>query len=379
MSNQKSKGFLESTFKGSMGRRAGQTAGRIRAELEKFTLEEKIGIIGSLITIGSLFLNWYSDVDVFRTGDTFTGLSGPLMVLGFTMLILSVGNALMISAKAFRVRPFASWKLGKTQLWIGSASLYFLVATHFIYFNPQFGLNILSKQSETGVMVCLLGIVMTCLGGFLAYRKDGVPADVLEDSRAETFDRVARVVKKVVAEKEIRKIEAAAVNQPVAQMTAAVVTPVMEVREIIQEEAPKPANAALDNFRKLMEKERKLGSKVNTRAGLNSMNQATVSNDRIVENARPVMENNARPKTEYERSQVYDHLKKMMERDSMSPEQRKKLRTKESAENVFSAKMATSKPRTTAAASRPVVKSASASSNAGGGDLLRSAMLRKKN
>lgn len=363
-----------------MGRRAGQTAGRIRAELEKFTLEEKIGIIGSLITIGSLFLNWYSDVDVFRTGDTFTGLTGPLMVLGFTMLTLSIGNALMIAAKAFKIRPFASWKLGKTQLWIGSASLYFLVATHFIYFHPQFGLNILSKQSETGVMVCLLGIVMTCLGGFLAYRKDGAAVDVLEDSRAETYDQIAQVVKKVVNEKTVRRMETEIVNErnvPVA-VAEQVETPIMEAREALPE-APKPANAALDNFRKLMEKERKLGSKANVRPGLNSMNQSTVSNDRIVENVRPVMENTTRQKTEYERSQVYDHLKKMMERDTMTPEQRRKMRTKESAENVFSAKMTAAKPRATTAA-RTISKPAAAPSvAASGGDLLRNAMLRKKN
>jgi hypothetical protein len=377
MNNQKkSKGFLENTLKGSMGKKAGQTAGRIRAELEKFTLEEKIGIIGSLITIGSLFLNWYSDVDVFRTGDTFSGLSGPLMALGVTMLILSAGNALMIAAKAFKVRPFASWKLGKTQLWIGSASLYFLVVAHFIYFHPQFGLNILSKQSESGVIVCLLGIVMTCLGGFLAYRKDGAVVDILEESRAETYDQVAEVVRKTVVQKQV----AAAMPMYVENEMPAYVEPV--VANEVAVEATKPANAALDNFRKLMEKERKLGSKTAARPGLNSMNNQTVvkpSNDKIVENYRPVMENSTRQKTDYERSQVYDHLKKMMERDTMTPEQRKKLRTKEVAENVFSAKVATAKPRATTTA-KPASRPASAPTvAASSGDLLRSAMLRKKN
>ena len=92
------------------------------------------------------------------------------------------------------------------------------------------------------------------------------------------------------------------------------------------------------------------------------------------------MENSTRNKTEYERSQVYDHLKKMMERDTMTPEQRKKMRTKESAENVFSAKMAVAKPRATTAARATASRPAAAPSvAASGGDLLRNAMLRKKN
>lgn len=255
----------------------------------KLSSDQKLNIIGSTLMIISLFANWYSDKDVFRSGETFSGLNGPLYLTGYSMLILAAGNLLLSLGQAIKfpvIKNFSKSNVGKQQMGIGFGTMYLLILVNSVYFHPQFGLNILSKKSEAGVLLALFGSVLICGGGYLAYRQKFV-----EMEKAET----------PVAAREKVEVKATA---PVAAPT-----PTKAPSELTREVESSIANA------------------------IPEIQPATVHRSLHTEKEPAV-------KTDYERSKLYENLKKSMVRDTLSPQERKKLREKETNESVFSAKFA---------------------------------------
>ncbi len=257
----------------------------------RLSSDQKLNIIGSTLLIISLFANWFSDKDVFRSGDTFSGLNGPLYLMGYSILILAIGNLLLGLGQAFKfpiIRNFSKSNVGKQQMGIGFGTMYLLVLVNSVYFHPQFGLNILSKKSEAGVLLALVASVLICIGGYLAYRQK-----FIEQEKTET----------PVAARE--KIDV----KVTATVTAPAPTPVKAPSELSREVENSIANA------------------------IPEIQPATVHRSLQTEKEPAI-------KTDYERSKLYENLKKSMVRDTLSPQERKKLREKETNESVFSAKFA---------------------------------------
>lgn len=259
----------------------------------KLSSDQKLNIIGSTLLIISLFANWFSDKDVFRSGDTFSGLNGPLYLMGYSMLILAAGNLLLSLAQAIKfpiIKNINKSNTGKLQMAIGFGTMYLLVLINSVYFHPQFGLNVLSKKSEAGVLLALVASVLICVGGYLAYRQKFV-----EMEKAETA---------VAAREKVGIKTAATVAAPTP-----IPTPTKAPSELTREVESSIANA------------------------IPEIQPATVHRSLHTEKDSGV-------KTDYERSKLYENLKKSMVRDTLSPQERKKLREKETNESVFSAKFA---------------------------------------
>ncbi|MBD3270278.1 hypothetical protein GF376_02020 [Candidatus Peregrinibacteria bacterium] len=128
--------------------------------------DKKLALIGSILLFISLFLPWYSDVDALSTGDSFTALNGPLYLLGFSIMTLSIANLVF----AFGENFFN--KRGIYQMAFGFGSMYLLIVINSAYFHPKFGLNLLSKTSEYGVMIAMVATVLVCVGGYLNFSKN---------------------------------------------------------------------------------------------------------------------------------------------------------------------------------------------------------------
>lgn len=249
---------------------------------------QKLNLIGSGLMMISLFLNWFSDTDIFRSGDTYTGLSGPLYLVGFSLLMISLLNVITTLAKALDwsiVKGLDESKIGKLQMMAGFSSMYLLLLVNSVYFSPLFGLNILSKRSEIGVMLALISTVMICIGGYLAYRK-----------KFEIMEKVElRPTPKTVASPTVQ-VNSERTHMPVLNQPERLVNS--------PETQPEMANITPVS---------KGGS-----GGYYS-------------------ERDPRGKTDYEKNKLYENLRKTMLRDTMSPQQRKKERTKETHRNAFSA------------------------------------------
>ncbi len=249
----------------------------------RLELTTKMQLIGSTLLILSLFLNWYSDTDVFRSGDVYTGLSGPLNFIGWNLMLVAVLNICLTLAKNVKLgftRKFTEVGLGKLQMIFGFSAMYLLIIVNAIYFNPQFGLNILSKRSEIGVMLAMVSTVMICVGGYLAFRKK--------------FD-----IEQV--EESVEPRGAVPVELPAVMYATAT--------------APVPAHAASSP----------------------AAAEIIQENPVVVETAPAYSGGGIREKTDYERTKAYETLKKMMLKDTLTPDQRRREREKGVNENAFSA------------------------------------------
>lgn len=257
---------------------------------------QKLNLIGSGLMIVSLFLNWFSDTDIFHSGDTYSGLSGPLYMVGITLFAVAVINIavnLMMAMKWSLVKRLSESSAGKLQMMAGFGAMYLLLLVNSVYFSPQFGLNILNKRSEIGVMLTLVATVMICIGGYLAFRKkfEGMHSEIITEEIVPTAQpameqavmperthTVNTIANKVVTERVVTTQSARTVAEPVSEPTP-------------------------------------------------------VAN----EDGSYFSERDPRGKTEYERTKLYENLRKTMLRDTMSPQQRKKERAQDTNRNAFSA------------------------------------------
>jgi len=145
------------------------------------TLLDKIGKLpiymkmigfGSLITLISVFLPWYQDLDAFNTGDMFIGLSGPLYLLGFLILTLSLGSFAIFMFR-FLGKPLPKLPLRESHnhVFAGVFNLFLLLITNSIYFHSKFGINITQKEIRFGMILAFAGAVLVVLGGMMQNKK----------------------------------------------------------------------------------------------------------------------------------------------------------------------------------------------------------------
>lgn len=281
----------------------------------KLSSGQKITMMGSLLLILSLFLNWFSDKDVFRSGDTYTALGGPLYLPGLTILLAAVfalGLVVLAALRNKRIMALGTATQGKMQMLAGFFSMYLLIVINSVYFHPRFGLNILEKKTEIGVTLALAATVLICVGGYLSYRRkfeEEAPA-VPALANAESVLSGARV-----------RAEAG-VNAPVPTRTAqvgSIANPVPPRQHVPLESVPVQTSTAV------------------TGQTIPAAEQAGTPVVPVAPVGGYFSERDARGKTEYERNKLYENLKRTMVRDTLSPEQRRKLREKEAKENAFSA------------------------------------------
>lgn len=181
---------------------------------------EQINLIGSALLVISLFFNWYSDKDVFRSGDIYSGLAGPLYFLGFNLLLLGlVSGGLVVARRIVIGKKINEDQMGKWQMIIGFFSMYLLIVINSIYFSAQFGLNLINKKSEIGVMIALIGTVLMCTGGYLSFRKkfkDDLETENMEGQKV--IDKVEAVIMPKLEEAE--RVSAGIKEAPIAASPA---------------------------------------------------------------------------------------------------------------------------------------------------------------
>lgn len=142
----------------------------LRKIIFKLPFEKKLIGAGAIIMGLSLFFPWYQDVDNFKIGAIYTGFTGPLYAIGYTLLTLSVLSAFFIIADALERRYFHI-ETRKLYLGFGILSFYLLFLTNSIYFSVDFGMNITFKQSEFGMFMALFAASLFTIGGYMNTRE----------------------------------------------------------------------------------------------------------------------------------------------------------------------------------------------------------------
>ena len=155
------------------------------------SFEKKLIAIGTILMVISLFLPWYQDLDSFRTGDTFTGLTGPLYIAGFTFLIIASFSIFLLVTDYFDKKvPLFRVKASKFFLPAGIFSFYLLILVNSVYFDKSFGINITLKQSQFGMFIAFVGAALLTIGGYLLSRERSIIMKDFQDEANATITQM---------------------------------------------------------------------------------------------------------------------------------------------------------------------------------------------
>lgn len=164
---------------------------RINELLLSLPFDRKLIGAGSVLMILSLFMPWYQDRDTFNTGDMFFGLTGPLYLAGFSILVLAALNITFIVFDVLNKKmPFITMKASSFFLLAGLVSFYVLLLVNSVYFHAKFGLNITIKQSDFGMFFAFIAASLITIGGYLAGRDK---VSLLKDFQKEAQEQPVKM------------------------------------------------------------------------------------------------------------------------------------------------------------------------------------------
>lgn len=144
------------------------TFARLKETFLRLPKQTKFIGLGSLILGISTFLPWYADLDSYKIGDQFLGITGPASIVGIVILLLSGFSFWIFSYHLFeRKVPRLPVREGILNLFVAIESLFLLVLVNFIYFHPKFGVNITLKESRFGMAGAFIGAIVLLIGGYI--------------------------------------------------------------------------------------------------------------------------------------------------------------------------------------------------------------------
>jgi hypothetical protein len=177
-----------------------------KLRLKRLPAKEKLILIGGLLVIIGAFFPWYKDLDKFRTGDTFLGVTGPLYLAGIIILMCGVVSFGTIFSRLIG-KSTAKLPFHEGYLHLGGAglSILMIILTTSVYFHPKFGINLTEKTIGIGMLMAMVGVGLVILGSVLTIRKRGVNFE--EEGKLEPLIDVADRIQSDIKPKipEIKK------------------------------------------------------------------------------------------------------------------------------------------------------------------------------
>lgn len=166
------------------------SANNIKAKFLKLALPQKLIGAGAIIALVSAVLPWYSDIDMYNTGERFLGVTGPLYLVGYIIIALSLFSIILTGFYLMNKKiPALPMKEPLVYILTGVVSLSLLIIANSVYFHPEFGVNITSKEYGIGMMLALIGAMAVLIGGIMLQRESGTPR-LVKEFQEETIDPV---------------------------------------------------------------------------------------------------------------------------------------------------------------------------------------------
>jgi hypothetical protein len=145
-------------------------AKRIKQLVLDLSFEHKMLGIGLVLLLVSLFLPWYQDLDLFKTGDMFLGITGPMYFVGYSILLIVLLNLTLLVSAALNVKLPFNVRPSSIYLASGIVIFYLLLLTNSVYFHQKFGVNILNKESPFGMFIAFISASLITIGGYISTR-----------------------------------------------------------------------------------------------------------------------------------------------------------------------------------------------------------------
>jgi hypothetical protein len=129
--------------------------------------------VGAVILALSTLMPWYADLDSYRIGDQFLGITGPGSFVGLAILVLSVFSLWLFSYHLLeRHAPVLPVREAILHLFVSIESLFLLVIVNSIFFHPKFGVNITLKESRFGMTIAFVGAIVMLVGAYMKNKEE---------------------------------------------------------------------------------------------------------------------------------------------------------------------------------------------------------------
>lgn len=147
---------------------------RLIETFRRLPLHTKAIGVGSVAVIIAAFLPWYADMDTYRIGDRFLGVTGPASFIGIVMMGLAGLSLWLFSYHlSGRRMPRLPVREGIVHLFNATESLFLLLLVNSIYFHPKFGVNITLKETQFGMTLAFFGVFAMLGGAYFQNRYEG--------------------------------------------------------------------------------------------------------------------------------------------------------------------------------------------------------------
>lgn len=200
----------------------------IKNKFLNLPLPQKLIGGGALLALIGSLLPWYHDFDAFNHGVQFLGVTGPLYLVGFIIISLSIFSLILTGFYIFEKNlPDLPMKESLVYILSGATGLFLLLIANSVYFHKDFGTNITSKEYGIGMMIVLVGAIAVTLGGILQSRESGTARFInkfkeetgLIEEEEEKVDPVVELnnFQREQKAQEIKQKEATFAEEPVAE------------------------------------------------------------------------------------------------------------------------------------------------------------------
>lgn len=145
---------------------------KIKNRFLRLDIYSKLIALGSFVTVISVVMPWYEDLDAFKTGDMFLGLTGPLYLAGYVILLSSLFSLSLIGLNILEKKaPRLPMQANHIHIAAAILNIFLLVLVHSVYFHDKFGVNIALKESRFGMSIAFLGSLTLLASSIIAERK----------------------------------------------------------------------------------------------------------------------------------------------------------------------------------------------------------------
>lgn len=221
---------------------------RIKQLILDLPFEQKIIGAGAFLMFISLFMPWYQDIDMFKTGDMFLGVTGPLYFAGYTILLITILDIALLVTGAMDIKLPVNVRSSTIYLASGIIFFYLLFFANSVYFHQKFGLNLLNKESPFGMFFAFISASLVTIGGYISTRDKQALLKEFQEQTREPMIKLNEQVELRKPKENLRTLNTQTANQNIPQTAQVSLEEVAAVpKKIVREPVKLSAENAFGN------------------------------------------------------------------------------------------------------------------------------------
>lgn len=178
---------------------------KTRLKLRNLPTHTKLIGIGSFIALISCLLPWYED-QVRTSSEIFLGITGPLYLIGFIVLLTSgFLFALFILDVFFDKKIKFPFDENHLKLFLGSEAILLLIIALSVFHHPKFGFEIIVKEVRFGLFTTFLGLALYLSGVYMESKPEVQDEKPIVEDLEKKIDLMEKSLEHPVMERETAK------------------------------------------------------------------------------------------------------------------------------------------------------------------------------